>query len=80
MPGHAGRGTEFFLAFPEHPTSKPPYGDTLKLSVVVFNPAGSPVNVDVLFPKMTSLTGRSVTLNAHKSIRLALDNSLQLEV
>ena len=80
MPGHAGRGTEFFLAFPEHPTSKPPYGNTLKLSVVVFNPTEYSVNVDFFFPKMTSLAINPRTLTAGQFTRLELDDSLQLQV
>ena len=78
--GQAGRGTDFFLAFPQHRVVQPSSDHKLKLSVVVFNPTEYSVNVDFFFPKMTSLAINPRTLTAGQFTRLELDDSLQLQV
>ena len=78
--GHSGRGTDFFLAFPEHLVSTSRYRKALTLSIVVFNPTDSSVDVDVLFPKMTSLAGKTITLRAGEFTRFPIDDVLQVQV
>lgn len=76
---HSGRGTDFFLAFPEHPSD--PFESTdLDLYVVIFNPTSSVVAVDVTYPKMTSLTSDSSILVPGGSVRHKLNAALQLMV